>query len=121
MNSLGRLGEEVARKYLEMKGWQILESNYKSHLGEIDLIVIQPGATPILVFVEVKTRRSYYHGNPAASVDLRKQKRLFQVANSYLEYYQSASEPHCRFDVIEVLCTKSGLRIANHLEGAFTG
>ncbi len=121
MNSLGRLGEDVARKYLEMRGWHILEINYKCHLGEIDLIVLQPAPQPILVFVEVKTRRSSYHGHPAASVDLRKQKRLFQVANSYMEYYQSATEPQCRFDVIEVICTKDGLRISNHLEGAFTG
>ena len=97
--ALGISGENLARDALARQGYAILETRYRTRVGEID-IVAQDGAT--LVFVEVKTRTSERFGPPAEAVTRRKQQRVVTMARWYL------SEKHlhgslCRFDVVTVL------------------
>jgi len=108
---LGADGERVVRAHLEGLGWRILESNYRCRSGEMDLIAEEPAADgPVLVFVEVKTRRGEAHGAPIEAVDARKVARLRNVALAYLGTRSvGGQEPACRFDVAEVWSGWDGL------------
>jgi putative endonuclease len=95
MSAAGAQAEQLAAQYLLKQGLQLLHSNYRCRLGEIDLIC-QQGDT--LVFVEVRLRSNPAYGGAAASIDARKQAKLVRTARHYL-----ATLPHippCRFDAI---------------------
>ncbi|MFA7094894.1 MAG: YraN family protein [Gammaproteobacteria bacterium] len=94
----GRHAEELACRYLERQGLRLLERNYRCARGEIDLIM-QHGE--ILVFVEVRYRRSSVFGSGAESVDWRKRQRLTETALHYMQARKAAARP-ARFDVISV-------------------
>ena len=108
---LGRVGEQKAAEYLEKKGYKVIEKNYKTHVGEIDLIV-KDGET--IVFVEVKTRSSENFGSPADAVDYKKREKYYKVATEYLLRKQKDGAD-CRFDVIEILNGE-----INHIIDAFS-
>lgn len=95
---VGRTGEELAFKLLKKKGYRILERNYKSPLGEIDIIA-REGKT--LVFVEVKTRSTADFGTAKWAVDSRKQRKVSMVALDYLKR-RSLLEHPARFDVVAI-------------------
>lgn len=99
---LGQNGEELASKFLKKSGYVILESNYRGHLGEIDLVAEDGDC---LVFVEVKTRSSLSFGHPLESINSRKQQQLIKVAREYLGEH-GAENRHCRFDAVSVLQAK---------------
>ena len=96
---LGETGEELAARYLEAQGLRLLERNVRLRGGELD-IVARDG--PVLVFVEVRTRRGTRFGTPEESVDRRKQERLARLAREYLQD-RRLSGVNCRFDVVSVL------------------
>ncbi len=100
--SLGRHGEEMARRYLLDKGYKILEMNFRNRIGEIDLIA-QDGRC--IIFVEVKTRRSTQQGMPIEAVHYFKRRKIVQVALCYLKYKFHSINILCRFDVI---CIQEG-------------
>ena len=95
---LGQEGEQVAEAFLRQRGYRILEKNYRNTFGEIDLIAEEDGT---LVFVEVKKRRKASLAPPEASVDFRKQHRLYRVALGYLSQ-RRAADRRCRFDVVSI-------------------
>ncbi len=95
---LGRVGEKKAEDFLKKKGYKILTTNYKTHLGEIDIIAEDKGVT---VFVEVKLRSGYDYGSGAEAVNARKQEKYFKVATEYLVRNKKLDVP-CRFDVVEI-------------------
>ncbi|HZE21021.1 MAG TPA: YraN family protein [Desulfobaccales bacterium] len=95
---LGDQGEDLAAAVLKKQGYKILERNYLTPLGEIDLIARQ-GKT--LVFVEVKTRKSTRFGSPQEGVSLGKQKRLRRLVDYYLKD-KRLSAASVRFDVVAV-------------------
>ncbi len=107
---LGRAGEVKATQYLKSKGYALLDRNYKTHIGEIDIIV-QKGEE--IIFVEVKTRSSDSYGAPSEAVNDRKREKYFRVATEYLVKHKLTDNP-CRFDVIEI---ENGE--INHIENAF--
>ena len=114
---LGNRGEETAAAYLERKGCAVLERQYRTPVGEIDLIA-RDGRT--LVFVEVKTRRSARYGQPAAAVGYEKQRRITRAAMWYMMNKNRQGEtPPCRFDVVEIYATPEGTWNIRHLENAF--
>ena len=78
--SLGKKGEEIAEKFLKDRGFRILEKNFRSRLGEIDLIGIDKET---LVFIEVKTRFSKEFGLPEEAVTPRKIKTIARVGDYY--------------------------------------
>ena len=94
----GDWGEEYARRFLERKGYSILESNYRSQYGEIDLVA-QEGEC--LVFVEVKSRRTGAFGRPEESVTEAKQQKLVQAALDYMQV-KGLEEDEWRIDVVGI-------------------
>jgi putative endonuclease len=114
---LGRLGENAAARFLQAKGYAIIERNFRCPRGEIDIIAKHSGE---LVFVEVKTRTTQDVARPADSVTADKQERLAKAAEVYL-LRKAKGEWRCRFDVVEVLMTPHGriLQI-DLLGGAFS-
>lgn len=94
---VGIEGEAVARRFLEGLGFRILEENFACPLGEIDLIA-QDGE--VLVFVEVKARRSTRFGGPAEAVHARKQRQIVRVAEAYMR--ERRLRVPCRVDVVAV-------------------
>ncbi len=94
----GRESEEIAARYLKKKGYKILERNYRTELGEIDIIAKQKKT---LVFVEVKARKSNRFGSPKEAVTPKKQLKISMVALLYLKKTCQGNEK-ARFDVVTV-------------------
>ena len=97
--SEGTLYERLAAGWLEKQGFRILECNYRTRYGEIDIIA-REGRT--LVFAEVKYRRTSVYGEPIEAVDHRKQYKICRVADWYAAEKQISQDDPCRFDVIAV-------------------
>lgn len=98
-NELGKKGEKLAVRYLKKQGYKIIEINYKTKLGEIDIIALDRNT---LVFIEVKSRISQKQGLPQEAINKRKQQQIQKVAEFYLKQ-KSLKHLNCRFDVISVL------------------
>jgi len=90
----GKLAEEMAADYLQLRGLRLLERNYSCRLGEIDLILADG---PALVFAEVRLRRNLDYGGAAASITAAKRQRILRAARHYLS---GRPERPCRFDVL---------------------
>lgn len=113
----GPWGEERAARYLRLRGWHILERNYSTRLGEIDLIASRRG---ILAFIEVKTRKNAMRGEAREFVTAAKQQRIIATASCYMAEHGTELQP--RFDVIEVYApdgVETRFPRINHLENAF--
>ncbi len=85
-NEVGKIGENLARKYLEENGYKIIEQNYKTKYAEIDLVVEKPGKflqKGILVFVEVRTKVGEQWGSPEDTINKTKLWKVLQNAKSY--------------------------------------
>ncbi|MHB1051136.1 MAG: YraN family protein [Bacteroidota bacterium] len=100
----GKIGEDAAIEFLKNQGFEILEQNYYYNHGEIDIIAQENG---VLVFVEVKSRRSIRFGEPQESVTPKKQELLRRTAEGYV-MERNIGEMECRFDVVAVLFTDGG-------------
>ncbi len=114
----GERGEALAAKLLAKKGYEILERNYRTRYGEIDLVARREST---LVFVEVKTRRGTGFGDPLEAVTPRKRERVRMMAEQYLakkgdEFAGGFGE--LRFDAVGILVGPSGSQI-RHVEDAF--
>lgn len=97
---LGRYGEFLAALFLKCKGYQILDRNYRTPRGELDIIARRKKT---LVFVEVKCRSSRRFGQAAEAVTAQKQERIRRLAAAYCRHHgQNLFETDLRFDVIEV-------------------
>jgi putative endonuclease len=93
----GNAAEAIALSYLQHRGLSLLQQNYRSRSGEIDLIMQQDGA---LVFVEVRYRKSSRFGSAAESVTPAKQHKLLKTARYFLQ--QRGLDAPCRFDVVGI-------------------
>ena len=102
---LGRNGERQAEKYLKENGYVILERNYATKVGEIDIIAKD---NEVLCFCEVKTRSKSTYGEPSEAVNARKIEKYYKVAQQYLSF-KDEQDCQCRFDVIEILDGKINL------------
>ncbi|MDI6400488.1 YraN family protein [Balneolaceae bacterium ANBcel3] len=111
----GSLGEKRACEYLREKGYIIIETNYRFMRGEIDIIA---STDRELVFIEVKSRTSSHFGFPEESVDTRKRKQLFKVAEAWIHERKMTGSP-VRFDVISILHPAKPEEQISHIEGAF--
>jgi putative endonuclease len=113
---LARKGEETAEAFLRERGYRVLARNWRSPLGELDLIVEKEDT---VVFVEVKTRSSRRFGDPEEAVTDRKKRKLFQVAQCYLNA-RGWPERDLRFDVLAILMTREGEVVdISHIAQAF--
>ena len=113
--ALGVAGEALAARFLEERGYRVLDRNVRAGGVEIDLVAARGG---LVVFVEVKTRRSRAAGAPEEAVDFRKRERLARGASAWLATHRRAGM-RARFDV--VACEWSPARgwSVRHWEGAF--
>lgn len=114
MKLLGSKGEDLAARYLKGKGYRITARNFKTPIGEIDIIA-QDGEA--VVFVEVKTRADDSFGHPFEAVDRRKQEKLKKVALYYLKNHLK-DDAQSRFDVLSII-TGSGKDEIEHIVDAF--
>lgn len=99
----GDLNEKIALDFLESKGLKLITSNYHSRYGEIDLIMLDK---EVLVFVEVRFRRSNQFGGAAMSVTPAKQRKIALTAMQFLQKNRKTESP-CRFDVIAISNSKT--------------
>ncbi len=115
----GNAGEDIVCRYLRDKGYIIVARNYKTRLGEIDIIA---ESRDTLVFVEVKTRKNSLYSSPREAVNLSKQHKIIAAASVYLE--RSNSPLNIRFDVAEVIIHPNGIsdsgRLIDYIENAFS-
>jgi putative endonuclease len=117
--SLGAAGEQLAADHLGRLGYVVIDRNFRTRWGEIDIIAHVPGT---LVFVEVKTRRrSARAGSPFDAVDSRKRAQVRRMAASWLaEVTDRPRAEDLRFDVIGVTVDGAGrLLEVEHREGVF--
>ena len=112
-NELGQEGEELAKKHLLEKGYKIEATNWRFGKDEIDIIATDGDYT---VFVEVKTRKTNYFGEPETFVTKTKQKFMIRAAQVYITQHEIDNE--ARFDIIAVLYNQNKVLI-NHIEDAF--
>lgn len=115
MNNIekGKKGERVARDYLIENGYQILNTNYRNKIGEIDIIALNNN---ILVFIEIKTRTNINYGYAYEAVNFKKQRKILNTSLVYIKE-KRLDDLQLRYDIIEVYMTNK-LSI-NHIENAF--
>ncbi len=111
---LGQEGERLAERYLQKKGYKLVERNYRCAVGELDLIVLD---RRVVVFVEVKTRTGHGFGSPLEAVEFRKQRKMIQAAQFFLSA-KGLQQREARFDVIGI-SWPGREPVVEHIENAF--
>lgn len=94
----GKKGEEIASKYLNDNGYEVIKQNFRCKLGEIDLIAIKNNT---IIFVEVKTRSNTKFGTPEQAVNSNKRKHILRTSQVFLAQNR-LNNYDLRFDVISV-------------------
>lgn len=102
---IGKWGENLACKYLEDNNYKVINKNFLCKQGEID-IISKDMIKKELVFIEVKTRSNLKYGNPADSVNKKKQKHMKRAIKYYI-YKNNIRNIPIRIDVIEVYIQQS--------------
>ncbi len=115
-NNTGKRGEELAVSYLLSNGYKVLEQNFRSKGGEVDVVAEDTDST--IVFVEVKCRSSLVFGLPQQAVTARKQRQISKGALAWLSRARKHDSP-ARFDVIAALITGSAKFEIEHIVNAF--
>lgn len=110
----GLAGERAAIRFLEARGWRILDHRFRMGRLEIDLVARRG---PVVAFVEVKTRCGEAFGSPLEAVGWAKQREIHRVATAWVDRFGRPRDVY-RFDVIGVMATPCRTRI-EHVEDAF--
>lgn len=110
-NSYGKIGEDLAEKFLIKKNYYILSRNYHSKFGEIDIIASDGSS---IVFVEVKTRTQTQFGTPLEAITSGKLFKMIKTSQFYLSQRNLHGQPY-RYDAIEVILHINDKPIINHL------
>jgi putative endonuclease len=97
--ALGKHAEDEACEFLQAKGFQLLERNYRCYHGEIDLIMRDKHH---IVFVEVRSRRSILYGNAFESITRHKMRKLIKTASHFLQMRAYLNKVDSRFDVVAI-------------------
>ena len=112
---IGRDGEDAAEIFLLQKGYKIIERNYRSHQGEVDIIAREG---EFLVFVEVKNYSFRSFGTPAGAIRKNKKQSIIHAAQTYL-YKKKLDNTYCRFDVVTIYRRPDGSRAIELYKNAF--
>ncbi len=114
----GRQGEAATADYLRKKGYKVIEANYATRFGEIDLIAKKHKT---VVFVEVKTRKNRRFANAFEAVNAKKQAKIRACAEQWLAENDPGGQLCARFDVVEVYINDPAKPpfYLNHIENAF--
>jgi putative endonuclease len=113
----GQWGEDLACAELSRRGYAILARRYRTRFGEIDVVAEQRG---VVVFVEVKARRTSRFGAAADSIPFWKRRRIAAMALDYLAW-TGRLDVRCRFDVVAIDGIGTGRMTVRVIEGAFGG
>jgi putative endonuclease len=105
--TLGKSGEELAVALLEESGYRILARNYKTKLGEIDIVAYDKDT---ICFVEVKTRHSDKHGTPQEAISGFKQRQISKAALMYLKK-NHLLDKKARFDVVSIIYSENAPKL----------
>lgn len=111
----GKIGEDIATRYLGQIGYEIIQRNFECKQGEIDIIAKDKDE---IVFVEVKTRASTLYGQPKEAVDRTKKKHIYRSAEFYI-YIRHLENYPVRIDVIEVYKNQGKFKV-HHIKNAIT-
>jgi len=111
---LGLKGEKQAEEFLKKQGYKIIEKNFRTSFGQIDIIAKEKNT---FCFIEVKTRRNFSFGLPEEAVTYPKQKKILKVALAYLKQ-KGLLNKKVRFDVVSILYNKDSYKI-NLIRNAF--
>lgn len=111
---LGIRGERIAERWLERKGWRVLQRRFRDGHRDLDLIAERQGT---VAFVEVKARSGDAFGAPVEAVDWRKRRELVRSARMWISRHGQPGESY-RFDVIGVLLAPERV-LVRHVENAF--
>src|SRR5256885_16974165 len=117
--SMGKRGESIAARWLQVHGWNIAERRFRNGHRDIDLVATRDerDASRTVAFVEVKTRATNSFGGPIAQVSWRKQRELSRSAKVWMSRFQRPGDTF-RFDVIGVILSTKHVKI-HHVENAF--
>lgn len=107
----GNYGENIAIQYLKKKYYKILDKNYKTRFGEIDIVAERDN---VIIFIEVKLRKSIKYGYPVESVNRIKLKRIKNVAKYFIMVNRLETK-QIRFDIIEVYLVSQEIFL-NHIK-----
>jgi len=110
----GKRGEQLAKEYLQKKGYKILKSNYRVGNAEVDLIAEFNKTT---IFIEVKTRMQSKYGTPEMAVTQEKRRNMKRVARAYIQYNKLQGE--VRFDIISITFSNKNDYELMHFDDAF--
>ena len=113
--ALGRIGESIAARWLQRRGWRLVAERFRSGHRDVDLIVERGGT---VAFVEVKTRRGTAFGDPVEAVSWRKRRELIRSASVWVDRFGAPGAAY-RFDVVGVVVIGRDARI-RHVENAFS-
>jgi putative endonuclease len=120
---LGDAGEALVARWYEARGFVVVDRNWRCREGELDLVCAgRHSGVALLVFCEVKTRRSTAFGSPLEAVTVTKQRRIRVLARRWLEEQGSALRVHAprlRFDVASVLARPGTAPEITVVEAAF--
>ena len=97
--NIGKLGEDIAVKYLENHGYSILERNYRKPWGEIDIVAQQSHE---LVFVEVKAQNQAFEWRPEENITWHKKRQLSRIVSTYIKEYKIPENQDWRIDVLAI-------------------
>lgn len=112
---IGNIGEDRAVEYLANIGYQILERNFHSNQGEIDIIARD---SEFLVFIEVKNYSFRSFAYPLGAIRKSKRESLIHAAQTYL-FKHNIKDTYCRFDVLAIYCNRNGNSKTVLLKNAF--
>jgi putative endonuclease len=112
--AFGELGERIAERWLQRRGWRLIQRRFRTGHRDIDLVVERDGT---VAFVEVKARRGAEFGGPVQAVNWRKRKQLERSALVWIDRHGRPAELY-RFDVVGVLLNGAEVRVC-HVENAF--
>ena len=113
-NETGKEGEFIAKRYLEEHGYDVLETNWRFHRFELDIIATDGKD---LAIVEVKTRSDNYLISPEQAVDKRKIRRIVTATDAYVR--KKGIDMPVRFDIICLIKKGSSFTVESHIEDAF--
>lgn len=116
-NRLGANGELIARKFLIDKDLKFIKSNYRYERAEVDLI-FEDEKEKLLIFVEVKTRRSKEYGEPEESVTFSKKEQIKKASLGFVNENEKYHNHDLRIDVVSIFLNEDKAEI-NHIENAF--
>lgn len=105
---IGKIGENIACKYLEKNNYKIICKNYRTKIGEIDIIA--QDITKEIVFIEVKTRQNLNYGYPIEAINKQKLMHIYRTAALYI-LLNNLEKENIRFDAVEVYIANKKVKV----------